>query len=517
DGCVTPACIDGSAGNDKTAYMRVARQSGGKPIFSQFDPNPPEPVLPKAPCLSGTRSPSEVILNWKAPDNGGSDILFYKIYRSNVSGMETFIGQTADSSTNYRDQTPPNDEHLFYKVTAVNGINEGPLSNEVDLVITLPPPPQSACEIPGITLLTDPQGDTSFALGLVPTPAPPGSDLANVQLAQPYQSDGIPRLMFTIHTDPNATGTQAPGWSAYVAMKINGDDPATVGTTETEYYRAVRLSYKPTETFESYTPSPNNSGGVDGRFVQAGSEKPAQAGSNYDGATGTITIIVKVSDLDLSVGTIISGFLSATSQTTNPVGGGVSATTLYDQAPDSLSFAGGYTVLDNNTACGLQSVVSRRTHGSAGVFDIPLPATGTIGIEPRKAPHQVVYTLPAPVTTTGTVTVAPSGSGSASVGANPNEVVVSLSNIPNAAHVVVTLDSVVAGGTTFNGLLGKMDVLLGDTTADGFVNSADIGQTKSRSGQVVGSGNFRSDVNVDGTLNSADIGFVKSKSGTALP
>ncbi|MEO7725320.1 MAG: hypothetical protein ABIU29_11655, partial [Chthoniobacterales bacterium] len=28
DGCVTPACIDGSAGNDKTAYMRVARQSG---------------------------------------------------------------------------------------------------------------------------------------------------------------------------------------------------------------------------------------------------------------------------------------------------------------------------------------------------------------------------------------------------------------------------------------------------------------------------------------------------------
>jgi hypothetical protein len=59
--------------------------------------------------------------------------------------------------------------------------------------------------------------------------------------------------------------------------------------------------------------------------------------------------------------------------------------------------------------------------------------------------------------------------------------------------------------------------LLGDTTADGFVNSADISQTKSQSGQAVGGSNFREDVNADGFLNSADISLVKSKSGTALP
>ncbi len=62
-----------------------------------------------------------------------------------------------------------------------------------------------------------------------------------------------------------------------------------------------------------------------------------------------------------------------------------------------------------------------------------------------------------------------------------------------------------------------MDVLLGDTTADGAVNSADIGQTKSKSGQLVGAGNFRNDVTVDGSLNSADIGQVKKQSGTGLP
>ena len=58
---------------------------------------------------------------------------------------------------------------------------------------------------------------------------------------------------------------------------------------------------------------------------------------------------------------------------------------------------------------------------------------------------------------------------------------------------------------------------LGDTTNDGSVNSADIGQTKSQSGSPVTGSNFRQDVTNDGTINSADIGLVKSKSGTALP
>jgi hypothetical protein len=62
-----------------------------------------------------------------------------------------------------------------------------------------------------------------------------------------------------------------------------------------------------------------------------------------------------------------------------------------------------------------------------------------------------------------------------------------------------------------------MNVLQGDSNGDRFVNSADIGQTKSKSGQPVDSMNFREDVNADGFLNSADIGLVKSKSGTALP
>ena len=62
-----------------------------------------------------------------------------------------------------------------------------------------------------------------------------------------------------------------------------------------------------------------------------------------------------------------------------------------------------------------------------------------------------------------------------------------------------------------------MDVLVGDTSADHFVDSADIAQTKSKSGQGLTSANYREDLNFDGFLDSADISLVKSKSGTTLP
>ena len=85
--------------------------------------------------------------------------------------------------------------------------------------------------------------------------------------------------------------------------------------------------------------------------------------------------------------------------------------------------------------------------------------------------------------------------------------------------------TVVPGGTdrmwvvapSLSAISAPMSVLVGDTNSDGFVNSADISQTKAQSGQTVTSSNFREDVNTDGFLNSANISLVKSKSGTAVP
>jgi len=86
----------------------------------------------------------------------------------------------------------------------------------------------------------------------------------------------------------------------------------------------------------------------------------------------------------------------------------------------------------------------------------------------------------------------------------------------NAATIQVQVAPNGDGTNTYDTSV-QMGVLIGDTTGDGFVNSADISQTKSQSGNAVTSSNFREDVNVDGFINSADISLVKSKSGTALP
>ena len=114
-----------------------------------------------------------------------------------------------------------------------------------------------------------------------------------------------------------------------------------------------------------------------------------------------------------------------------------------------------------------------------------------------------------------------SGTGSlnsGAIGTDPHQYIVNLTGVSNAQYVTVTLIDVTDSAGNFSSAVpASMGVLLGDTNGDGFVNSADISQTKSQSGNTVTSANFREDVNAYGFINSADISLVKSKSGTALP
>ena len=166
----------------------------------------------------------------------------------------------------------------------------------------------------------------------------------------------------------------------------------------------------------------------------------------------------------------------------------------------------------------LTSVVSRKTHPGAGTFDVDLPESGTPGIECRSGgltnEYAIVFTFKNNVTVQGaTVT---SGTGNAnSFSIAGNVVTVNLTGVTTAQTIVVMLANVSDGTNTIN-VQATMNVLVGDTNGDGFVNSADISQTKSQSGNDVTQSNYREDVNVDGFINSADISLVKSQSGTAL-
>ena len=341
DGCVSPGCIAGTVANDFVAFMRVARQSGGKGLFAGMDSA--EPAVPKPPCLSGTRDSAAAHLVWKAPDNRGSDIVNYQVFRGTAPGNEVFLGQTGDAKTTYIDATAdPAVPNYYYVVKAINAIGAGNPSNEVGLVVVNPPAPENVCALPGLTELMDPSGDTSAILGIVPTPAPPGADLRSLQLAQPYSTDGVVRLAFTINTDAGES-PQPAGSAWYVAMKIPDPAPAT-----TFHYRAVHMAWTGlTPTFESYTPGANSSGGIDGRFVTPGTTRPAEASSSYVSPFDKVVLVAKASDLGLSPGDTISGFVSGVSQSSDPAHIGAGATALYDQMPDSLAFTGTYTVRSN--------------------------------------------------------------------------------------------------------------------------------------------------------------------------
>jgi len=179
----------------------------------------------------------------------------------------------------------------------------------------------------------------------------------------------------------------------------------------------------------------------------------------------------------------------------------------------------------------LTSVVSRMTHGSAGTFDVNLPLIGTRGVECRSSSslgagnYTLVFTFPNNLRSVGGVTVTghdpAGGTGSVSstaMGPSANQYTVNLTNVSDAQYITVTLNSVVdSTGNAANVVGPQMGVLIGDTTANGLVNSSDVAQTQSQSGQVVTASNFREDVTVNGAINSSDIALVQSKSGTGLP
>ena len=171
------------------------------------------------------------------------------------------------------------------------------------------------------------------------------------------------------------------------------------------------------------------------------------------------------------------------------------------------------------------SVVSELTHGSAGTFHINLPLTGNPAIECRSSAslgagnYTMVFTFVNNLIAVGSAGASGCGGSvsSSSTGPNANQYTVNLTGVSNACYISVTLSDVIDSAGNVGTVSAPMGVLIGDTTGDGFVNSADISQTKSQSGAAVTSSNFREDLNADGFINSADISLVKSQSGTALP
>lgn len=215
DGCVD-ACEEGGP-NSYSSKATIARQSGGNGLLSQFDPT--EPVAPQAACLSGRRDDLASYLKWITPDNGGSDITAYKIYRGTTANNLVPIGQQVGDKNTYNDRTAdPAIPNYTYEIRAVNASGEGVFSNLLTLPLTPRVEITGSCSAPGVTAVTDPVGDESDNIT--------EHDLTSVSMAEPVsdpQTGAAANIVFTIKVqDLNPV---PPGWRWSVRFTVAGYGP----------------------------------------------------------------------------------------------------------------------------------------------------------------------------------------------------------------------------------------------------------------------------------------------------
>ena len=173
-------------------------------------------------------------------------------------------------------------------------------------------------------------------------------------------------------------------------------------------------------------------------------------------------------------------------------------------------------------AVGVQptSAASRKTHGSAGTFDVNLPLSGNVGIECRSGGanngYQMIVNFAQPVTFSSAAITEGTGSVASSSGSGTTQVTINLTGVANAQRITLALFDVNDG--THSGDVGvSMGVLVGDVNGNAVVNASDVSLTKSQVGVAVSGSNFREDVNANGVINAVDVAQVKANVGTALP
>jgi hypothetical protein len=163
---------------------------------------------------------------------------------------------------------------------------------------------------------------------------------------------------------------------------------------------------------------------------------------------------------------------------------------------------------------------SRKVHGSAGTFDIPLPLTGNVGVECRSGgatnDYQMIIDFPTTVTVGSASVTSGTGMVSSFSGSGTSQITVNLTGVTDAQRITMTLHNV-NNGTSTGDVPVSMGVLVGDVNDNAVVNASDVSLTKSQVGQPVSGSNFREDVNTNGTISSTDVALVKSEVGTALP
>ncbi len=275
--------------------------------------------VPAAPLVQASidcTNANLVHLSWSTPDDHGSAITSYNIYRSTNGGPFVLIKNVAVGTNEFTD-TITAGQSVQYKVTAINGVGEGPSCSAVTPSPCVVTPPEDPCKVPGATILTDAVGDA--------LDKNPAHDIVKLSIAEPA-SLGPGKIMFILKmvslqsvppdtTWPIVFHVDAPAGDFWVRMS-NAVSP-------TNPTGAVTFSVG---TGTNPNPLPNNPG------------TPADPASGFN-ADGTISIVIPRGAIgNPAPGTTLSHFLVRIRQEL----GAVAITP--DNMPDSTTPAGLYTI-----------------------------------------------------------------------------------------------------------------------------------------------------------------------------
>ncbi len=94
---------------------------------------------PEAPTLNGQVALDRITLGWSVPENGGSAIIGYRLYRTPGTGTTILLASL--TGTGYIDDSVLNGVNYTYMVTALNAFGEGSPSNTMMLRTSTQPSP----------------------------------------------------------------------------------------------------------------------------------------------------------------------------------------------------------------------------------------------------------------------------------------------------------------------------------------------------------------------------------------
>jgi hypothetical protein len=304
DGCVDACAISGP--NSFTAQATIARQVSGKRLFAKYD----VAAAPAAPNLSGKGAGTANILSWAAPDDHGSPITSYTLYRKPAGGAFAKLASIAAGATSYTDSAITSGQAYTYHLTATNANGESAPSNDVSPAPAAPAP--NPCVVPGVQVLTDGTGDN--------TGGDPSQDVQWASVAEPT-SIGAGNLEFLIKVASLSKPAANTTWPLLFKTADGKDHFAKM---ETDALGNVTYAY---------------GDGTDTTSPLAVSH-PADAQSGYT-ADGLIRVVVARTALATKPGDTLSSFLIRVR-----IRGGAADLTP-DNAPNTLAATGQYVVKGN--------------------------------------------------------------------------------------------------------------------------------------------------------------------------